>query len=92
VPVTIDVDDPSGLPAIDAAPVVVEVVTDRRDGVLAVPVNALVALLEGGYAVEIVEDDGSHRYVRVDPGLFQDGMVEVTGEGLEAGDTVVAAR
>jgi multidrug efflux pump subunit AcrA (membrane-fusion protein) len=92
VPVTIDVDDPSALPAIDAAPVVVEVVTDRREGVLAVPVNALVALLEGGYAVELIDDDGSHRYVKVDPGLFQDGMVEVTAEGLEPGDTVVTAR
>ena len=92
VPVTIDVDDPSALPALDAAPVVVEVVTDRREDVLAVPVNALVALLEGGYAVEVVEDDGTHRYVGVETGLFQDGDVEVTGEGLEAGDTVVAAR
>ena len=68
------------------------VVTDRREDVLAVPVNALVALLEGGYAVEVVEDDGSRRYVRVETGLFEDGLVEVSGDGLEAGDTVVSAR
>jgi hypothetical protein len=92
VPVTIDVDDPSALPALDAAPVTVDVVTERREDVLAVPVNALLALLEGGYAVEVVEDDGSRRYVGVETGLFQDGMVEVRGDGLEAGDTVVSAR
>ena len=92
VPVTIDIDDPSGLPALDAAPVVVDVVTDRREDVLAVPVNALVALLEGGYAVEVVGDDGSRRYVGVETGLFEDGLVEVSGDGLEAGtDTVVSA-
>ena len=92
VPVTVDIDDPSGLPALDAAPVVVHVVTDRREDVLAVPVNALVALLEGGYAVEVIEDDGSRRYVGVETGLFEDGLVEVSGDGLEAGDTVVSAR
>ena len=92
VPVTIDIDDPSGLPALDAAPVVVYVVTDRREDVLAVPVNALVALLEGGYAVEVVGDDGSRGYVRVETGLFEDGLVEISGDGLDAGDTVVSAR
>ena len=64
----------------------------QREDVLAVPVTALVALLEGGYAVEVLEDDGTHRYVRVDPGLFQDGAVEVAGDGLAAGDIVVTAR
>jgi peptidoglycan hydrolase-like protein with peptidoglycan-binding domain len=92
VPVTVDVDDPSALPALDAAPVAVHVVTERREDVLAVPVNALVALLEGGYAVEVVGDDDTRRYVGVETGLFQDGMVEVSGDGLAAGDTVVTAR
>jgi peptidoglycan hydrolase-like protein with peptidoglycan-binding domain len=92
VPVTIDLDAAAALPDLDAAPVTVHVVTERHDDVLAVPVNALVALLEGGYAVEVVGDDGSHRYVGVEAGLFQDGLVEVTGEGLVAGDVVVAAR
>jgi peptidoglycan hydrolase-like protein with peptidoglycan-binding domain len=92
VPVTIDVDDASKLPDLDAAPATVHVVTERRDDVLAVPVNALVALLEGGYAVEVVADDGSHRYVGVVTGLFEDGLVEVSGDGLTAGDRVVTAR
>lgn len=92
VPVTIDVDEGAKLPDLDAAPVTVHVVTEHHDGVLAVPVNALVALLEGGYAVEAVGADGGHRYVGVTTGLFEDGMVEVTGDGLAAGDTVVVPR
>jgi multidrug efflux pump subunit AcrA (membrane-fusion protein) len=86
------VDDPSALPGLDAAPVTVHVVTERREDVLAVPVNALVALLEGGYAVEVLDADGTRRYVAVDTGLFDDGLVEVTGDGLAAGDRVVTAR
>jgi len=92
VPVTIDIDPGAKLPDLDAAPVTVHVVTESHPGVLAVPVNALVALLEGGYAVEVVDADGSRRYVGVKTGLFQDGRVEVAGEGLAAGDNVVVPR
>ena len=58
----------------------------RKD--LAVPVNALVALLEGGYAVERVADDGSSSLVGVELGIFQDGWVEVRADGLDEGDAV----
>ena len=92
VPVTIDLDAGAKLPELDAAPVTVSVVTEQRADVLAVQVPSLVALLEGGYAVEVVSADGSHRYVRVTTGLFQDGLVEVAGDGLKAGDRVVVAR
>jgi peptidoglycan hydrolase-like protein with peptidoglycan-binding domain len=92
VTVTIDLDPDATLPALDAAPFTVHVVTTRHEAVLAVPVNALLALLEGGYAVEVVEDDGARRYVAVDTGLFDDGRVEVRGDGLAAGDLVVTAR
>ncbi len=53
------------------------------------PVNALLALIEGGYAVERVEADGTTRLVRVELGIFQDAWVEVRGTGLAAGDSVV---
>jgi peptidoglycan hydrolase-like protein with peptidoglycan-binding domain len=89
VTVTIALDDPEASAAWDAAPVEVEVVRDSREDVLTVPVNALVALLEGGYAVEVVEDDGSTRYEAVELGLFQDGRVEVRADDLEDGDLVV---
>jgi peptidoglycan hydrolase-like protein with peptidoglycan-binding domain len=92
VPVTFDLDPAAKLPDLDAAPVTVHVVTEEHPNVLAAPVTALVALLEGGYAVEVVHKDGTHAYVAVTTGLFEDGWVEVNGNGLAAGDTVVVAR
>ena len=91
IPVTIGLDDPSKVGELDQAPVTVHLVTDTHTNVLAVRVDALVALLEGGYAVEVVGADGSRRYVSVDLGLFQDGRVEISGNGLEAGERVVVA-
>ena len=92
VPVTIDLDPSVKLPDLDAAPVVIHVVTVSHPDVLVVPVNALVALLEGGYAVETVAADGTHMYVAVETGLFENGLVEVAGTGLAVGQTVVVAK
>jgi len=74
---------------LDQAPVEVLVTTDSRTAVLAVPVTALVALAEGGYAVEVDNGDGTTRLVGVEPGLYADNWVEVAGDGLAAGDRVV---
>ena len=63
--------------------------SDRADNVLAVPVTALLALAEGGYAVEAVVEDGSTVLVAVDPGLFADGIVEVASDVLVVGMEVV---
>ncbi|MGH9183303.1 MAG: hypothetical protein ACRDZ9_05740 [Acidimicrobiales bacterium] len=56
-----------------------------------VPVTALLALAGGGYAVEVADPDGTRHLVPVDLGLFDDaeGLVQVTGSGLEAGQRVV---
>ncbi len=86
---TVTLDDPTSAQGLDQAPVDVEVVSDRADDVLAVPVTALLALAEGGYAVEVVAGDGSTVLVAVDPGLFADGFVEVTSSSLQAGMDVV---
>ena len=58
---------------------------------LVVPVNALLALASGGYAVEVVGADGVHHLVGVATGLFDDadGLVQVTGSRLAAGQRVV---
>ncbi|GGS75931.1 efflux RND transporter periplasmic adaptor subunit [Nonomuraea spiralis] len=72
---------------LDKAAVKVTFTADRRKGVLTVPVSALVALQEGGYGVEVVEDGGS-RYLAVKTGLFAGGRVEVSGDGLTEGMTV----
>ncbi|WP_218108196.1 HlyD family efflux transporter periplasmic adaptor subunit [Micromonospora matsumotoense] len=75
--VTVTVDD--DLAGIDAADVQVDLVGETRPDVLAVPVGALVALSEGGYALQLA--DGG-RFVAVTTGMFAKGMVEVTGDGV----------
>lgn len=72
---------------IDETPVEIEVETKRIDAVLAVPVNSLLALSEGGYAVEVVRD-GNVVLVGIDTGTFADGLAEITGDIVE-GDLVV---
>jgi len=115
LPVTISLDDPAAAGDLDHAPVTVTVVRDSRENVLTVPVNALIALIEGGYAVEVMDSAGASsaspsssagaaeaspaasvapsgpttHLVRVEPGLFDNGHVEITADGLEAGDLVV---
>jgi peptidoglycan hydrolase-like protein with peptidoglycan-binding domain len=75
------------------APVDVIVGVDKRANVLAVPVNALLALAEGGYGLEVVGDDGTSQIVAVDTGLFANGRVEVSGAGIAEGAIVgVAGR
>ncbi|GAA4225702.1 peptidoglycan hydrolase-like protein with peptidoglycan-binding domain [Streptosporangium album] len=69
---------------LDQAPVEVELVSERRENVLAVPVEALLALREGGFGVEIVEGSGT-RLAPVKVGAFGSGMVEITGDGLTEG-------
>ena len=86
---TVTLDDPEAAQDLDEAPVDVDVVGDRSDDVLAVPVTALIALTEGGYAVEVMAGDGSIALIAVDPGLFADGRVEVTSDGLEVGMAIV---
>jgi peptidoglycan hydrolase-like protein with peptidoglycan-binding domain len=86
---TVILDDPASAQGLDEAPVDVQVISDRADDVLVVPVTALLALAEGGYAVEVVAADQSTYLVAVDPGLFADGFVEVTSSELEEGMEVV---
>jgi membrane fusion protein, multidrug efflux system len=86
-PVTVELDDPSVAEGIVDAPVTVAVITDQVRGVTAVPVEALVALTEGGYAVEVADGSGT-RLVAVEPGFFAEGLVEISGEP-SPGDKVV---
>ena len=75
---------------LDEAPVEVIVVSDSVMDVMAVPVSALVALLEGGYAVELDTGSGTRRYIGVETGFFgEDGMIEIVSPELEPGDRVV---
>jgi peptidoglycan hydrolase-like protein with peptidoglycan-binding domain len=69
----------------------VEAIDVLVENVLTVPTRALVALIEGGYAVEVVQSDGSTQYTAVEIGEFADGWVEVTGDIAE-GDQVVVSE
>ncbi|SDE21095.1 peptidoglycan-binding domain-containing protein [Glycomyces harbinensis] len=70
------------------SPVSVEVVVERREDVLLVPVSALLALSEGGFGLQLAGQDA---IVVVETGLFADGKVEITGEGLTEGTEVGTA-
>jgi hypothetical protein len=83
--VTVTVDDPKAVQRIDAAEVSVSFPGETRKGVLAVPVTALLALSEGGYAVQIAGGG----LVAVETGMFAKGLVEVKGTGLAEGTAVV---
>ena len=86
--VKIVLDDPSVAVGLDEAPVDVEIISDSVSNVMAVPVSALVALAEGGYAVEVQTATGP-QLVAVDPGFYADGLVEVESDSLNVGDMVV---
>jgi len=77
--------------SLDQAPVEVAITTATAKNALIVPVNALLALSGGGYAVETVDAHGSHHLVPVTTGLFDDadGLVQVSGPGLAPGERVV---
>jgi hypothetical protein len=91
VPVHIKLIHPSAAGRLDQALVEVAITDRTVHNVLAVPVYALVALAGGGYAVEVVNTDGTHHLEPVRLGLFDDaaGMVQVSGSGLAAGQHVV---
>jgi hypothetical protein len=91
VPVTVRPLDPSATGSIDQAPVDVAITTASVSGALVVPVDSLLALSGGGYAVEEVSAGGRHELVGVSLGLFDDasGMVQVSGPGLAVGQRVV---
>jgi peptidoglycan hydrolase-like protein with peptidoglycan-binding domain len=84
----VTINDTEATVGLDEAPVDVAIVSDSASDAFAVPVTALLALAEGGYAVEVVDDGGTY-LIGVETGLFADGLVEVTGSGLSAGLLVV---
>jgi hypothetical protein len=91
---TIEVDvtptDPAATGHLDQAPVNVAITEASVRNVLVVPVDSLLALASGGYAVEEVSG-GVHHLVGVNLGLFDDadGYVQVTGAGLAPGQRIV---
>ncbi|HEV2922717.1 MAG TPA: peptidoglycan-binding protein [Solirubrobacteraceae bacterium] len=89
IPVTLALERP--VAHLDEAPVSVELVKSIRRDVLAVPATALTATAGGGYAIEVLE--GLRRVeLAVTPGTFANGYVQVEGQGVREGLTVIEAR
>jgi len=91
IAVQVALSDPKAAGSLDQAPVEVTITTGTVAGALVVPVDALLAEASGGYAVEVIGAAGHHHLVAVSLGLFDDadGLVQVTGTGLTAGQHVV---
>jgi len=83
--------DPKATGGLDQAPVEVSITTASVTNALVVPVDALLALASGGYALEEIGTGGVHHLVGVSLGLFDDaaGLVQVTGSGVAVGQRVV---
>ncbi|SMQ72796.1 Putative peptidoglycan binding domain-containing protein [Plantibacter sp. VKM Ac-1784] len=89
IPVGITLDDPAAAADLQRATVTVGFPTERRENVLSVPVEALIAIDDKTFGVEVVEGKGKRRQVPVTTGLFADGRVEVSGDGIREGLDVV---
>jgi peptidoglycan hydrolase-like protein with peptidoglycan-binding domain len=89
VSVVVQLVDPARRDGLDGAPVIVSLERERAKGVLAAPVEAILALKGGEDALEVVRSDGEHVLTAVETGTFADGYVEVTGRGIAEGTKVV---
>jgi hypothetical protein len=87
IEVTIEIADQAELTGLEVASVDVEFTSDSRDDVLSVPIAALLARPEGGFAVELITDGGSS-LLPVTTGLFAAARVEVSGDGIAEGLSV----
>ena len=93
ITVEVTLSDPKATGNLDQAPVQVAITNASVPNALVVPVDALLALSTGGYALEEIGSNGSHQLVSVlSLGLFDDldGLVQfVTGSGIAAGQKIV---
>lgn len=93
VNVDISLDHPSAAGRLDLAPITVNITARTVRNVLAVPIDGLVST-PSGYGVEVAGANGARHIVPVTLGLFDDaqGLVQVTGKGLAAGQQVVVPK
>ena len=91
IPVVITLDDPNAAGDFESGSVDVAIERSREDGAVVAPVTALVALAEGGYAVQLVDRSApnGYRLVAVEVSTNTNQLVAITGEGIEAGAEVV---
>jgi multidrug efflux pump subunit AcrA (membrane-fusion protein) len=86
--------DPAATGNLDDLPVNVWITEASVPTALVVQVDALVALSGGGYALEVAPAHGAHYLEAVSLGLFDDadGLVQVTGAGVQAGQRIVVPQ
>jgi peptidoglycan hydrolase-like protein with peptidoglycan-binding domain len=88
IDIVVTPDTPADVADLDTAPVRLKFTTESRTGVLTVPLAALVALKEGGYAVQL--PGGTLKAVKT--GLYSQDKVEISGDGVTDGLEVVTAQ
>jgi hypothetical protein len=91
ITVLVTPDDPSATGKLDQAPVQVSITNGTAKNALVVPVDALLALANGGYGLEVIGPKGVHSIEPVTLGLFDDANeeVQVSGAGVTAGQRIV---
>lgn len=84
-------DNPAATGSLDQAPVQVSITASSAKNAFIVPVDSLVPLATGGYALEVIGAKGVHRLEPVTLGLFDDAneQVQVSGPGVAAGQRIV---
>jgi peptidoglycan hydrolase-like protein with peptidoglycan-binding domain len=92
IDVEIELTGDKGTGRLDQAPVRVRLESERREGVLTVPVEALLALREGGLGVEVFGPGGGRQVVAVRTGAYGGGRVEISGPGIAEGVRVGVPR
>ena len=94
ITVLVNPTDPTATGSWDQAPVNVTITTGNVSNVLVVPVDALLVQSGGAYAVEVAGANGARHLMTVTLGLFDDadGLVQVSGSELSAGERVVVPK
>ncbi|WP_341940659.1 peptidoglycan-binding protein [Microbacterium sp. LWH10-1.2] len=88
----VDLADPAAAQGIGLRAVKVVLAADEVKDALVVPVTALVATADGGYAVDVLRKNGKVERVAVEVGLIADARVQIVGGDLAEGDAVVVAQ
>lgn len=94
IPMTVILTKPEDAADFDSGSVTVSIEKSRDDNVLTVPVTALLALAEGGYAVQVVDSAvvSGYRLVAVKTGTLTDDYAAITGTGITEGLEIVVAE
>lgn len=89
--VTIDPTDASTLPDGDDVPVGVSFLGEQREGVLYVPLGAITAIDSRTFGVQVVGKDTTITTIPVTLGIASAGNIEISGDGVTEGLTVLVA-